>query len=246
MKKPTSTKNDGPVIHLIPREVISISIFILLSTALIIWCFTIVYQKIEAFQFQESVNWENQYKYDLDAVPSWFWYKSDSKQLLTIKEIDDKAKTNLLNLYPADILGYAAYKSAIDELAFKTNQNTSSLSYLWTLLLGSLAAMIGAQLRTIYRFIQRACYFKNLDAKIWWPWYVFRPLEALILGAMVVLLSEVNLLNFKVDETSNLFWIGLAALAGFGAPDVIRRLKMLSKTIFGFEEENEKIRTNKE
>ncbi len=227
------TKKDKPPVRLIPKEVISLSVLIILTTGIIIWCFASVYQKIESFEFQETVNWENRYEYDLETSPTWFWYQEEKQQILAIKQIDDEAKVNLLNLYAADSLGYATYKGAIDELAFKTNQSTSTPSYLWTLLLGSLAAMIGVQLRTIYRFVDRACYEKDLNAIIWWPWYVFRPLEAFILGALVILLAQVNLLNIEVGDASNLFWIGLAALAGFGAPDVIKRLRMVSKTLFG-------------
>ena len=153
-------------------------------------------------------------------------------KLVTLKVIDDTTKTNLLSLYNRDSLGFDSYKNAIEELSFAT-QELPKPSYLFTLLIGGLAAVLGVQIRTMHRFVLRACYVRDLDYSVWWPWYVMRPLMGFLLGCAVVLLAEVNLLNIQTDNPSLFFWIGLAILTGFGAPDVVDRLYLVSKTLFG-------------
>ncbi len=151
---------------------------------------------------------------------------------MTLKAIDDSTKVKLLTLYSKDSTGFDAYKNAIEELSFAT-QEVPKPSYLLTLLIGGLAAVLGVQIRSMHRFVLRACYVQDFDLSVWWPWYVMRPVMGFLLGCAVVLLAEVNLLGIQTDNPSLFFWIGLAIITGFGAPDVVDRLYLLSKTLFG-------------
>ncbi|MBK8564539.1 MAG: hypothetical protein IPN76_14700 [Saprospiraceae bacterium] len=152
--------------------------------------------------------------------------------------IDDDGKEKLLGLYNPDSTGFNSYKIAVEELTFHSN-TLPKPSYLLTLLIGGLAAVIGVQIRTIHRFVYRACYVQDMNIHVWWPWYVMRPIIGFLLGCTVVLLAQVNLLTVTGDKSSLYFWIGFAVLAGFGTPDVVDKLHQLSITLFGTKSSNE-------
>ncbi len=219
-----------------PKHVLLMASYIFVVTILIVGAFTYFFKQSENKQVVEAVTWKNEAKQVLKSGPVWFSY-DDSVKLLKVKGIiDDSTKIQLLALYPADSAGFDAYRSAIDLLAFRTQTSNNQPSYLLMLLLGGLAAMIGVQIRTIYHFLDHACYKKNFDAVTWWPWYVVRPWVGFLLGAAVILLAEVNLFSVSNAQSSQIFWIGFSILTGFSTPDVIRRLGKASEAIFGIDD----------
>lgn len=219
-----------------PQHTLYMTIYILIFTALIVISFVSAYRKTEKLQVLETVPWSNETQYTLKSGPVWFGYDEDAKLLKVNGIINDSIKKQLLELYPSDSTGYASYQRAIDWLAFKTQTSQSKPSYLYILLLGGLAAMIGVQIRTIYHFLDHTCYKRDFDAKIWWPWYVVRPWVGFLLGAALILLAEVNLFTVANSQSSQIFWIGFSILAGFSTPDVIRRLGKASEAIFGIDD----------
>lgn len=230
--QPLSVKNPPKVV-----EVVGISLFIVVSTIIAVWLFANVFQRIESYRLKTEVKWENKADYQLDAGPAWFLYRQNEDVLVAIQAVDDAAKETLLKLYDQDSVGYPAYQNAIEELAFET-QNAPKPSYLLTLLIGGIAAVIGVQIRTIHRFLLRACYAYDLNIKIWWPWYVMRPVVGFLLGCAVILLAQVNLITIAHEDSSVFFWIGLSILAGFGTPDVVDRLHKVSETLFATSNNN--------
>lgn len=230
-KQRNKSNNDLKVIPT-RKALVTTSVFLALSTFLVIGLVAWAFNKVNSYEVRKEVKWENNTNYLLEAGPTWFAYKQKEDKLVTLRIIEDSTKAELLSLYPKDRLGFDDYKNAIEELSFAT-QEAPKPSYLLTLLIGGLAAVLGVQIRSIHRFVLRVCYVKDFDLSIWWPWYVMRPVMGFLLGCAIVLLAEVNLLSIQTDNPSLYFWIGLAILTGFGAPDVVDRLYMLSKTLFG-------------
>ena len=68
----------------------------------------------------------------------------------------------------------------------------------------------------------------------WWPWYFVRPFLAFLVGVLIVILIKSDLMTSsqRAGSDGSLWWIGLAALAGFGLEDSLDRLRVLSKTLF--------------
>lgn len=231
----TKQKNKGnDDLKVIPtrKALVTTSVYLALSTFIVIMITAWAFNKVNSFETKREVYWENKTNYPLEAGPTWFAYKQKEGKLVTLNMIEDSTKAELLSLYARDSSGFEGYKNAIEELSFAT-QEAPRPSYLLTLLIGGLAAVLGVQIRSIHRFVLRVCYVKDFDLSIWWPWYVMRPVMGFLLGCAIVLLAEVNLLGVQTDNPSLYFWIGLAILTGFGAPDVVDRLYMLSKTLFG-------------
>ncbi len=225
-----------PQVSINSQHVLYMTLYILIFTGLIVAAFVHFYKLSEARQVMESVSWNNEKQQALRSGPVWFGYDEQARLLKVKGVIDDTVKMQLLKLYPSDSSGYASYQGAIDLLAFKTQTSANKPPYLLVLVLGGLAAMIGVQIRTIYFFIDHACYKKDFDAKTWWPWYVVRPWVGFLLGGALILLAEVNLFSVANAQSSQIFWIGFSILAGFSTPDVIRRLGKASEAIFGIDD----------
>lgn len=233
---PKDNAQENPPTTSNPGHVLLMTLYILFFTALTVILFVHFFKQTETKQIVEEVSWSNERNYTLRSGPAWFGYDEQAKRLRIKGVIDDSIKVTLLKLYHPDSIGFAAYQRAIDALAFKTQTSTSKPSYLLILLLGGLAAMIGVQIRTIYHFLDHACYKKDFNAVIWWPWYVVRPWVGFLLGSTLILLAEVNLFNVANAQSSQIFWIGFSILAGFSTPDVIRRLGKASEAIFGIDD----------
>ena len=126
-----------------------------------------------------------------------------------------------------------SYYDAINELAYISNAMLET-SLMYLLLLAGLGGSLGVQIRSISNFIGVACIKNQLDIKRWWPWYALRPLLGFLLGVLIVILVKARL--FLMNESapeSNLWWLGLSVLVGFGASDFTERLRLLSHTLFG-------------
>ncbi|MEZ4961981.1 MAG: hypothetical protein R2830_19290 [Saprospiraceae bacterium] len=77
------------------------------------------------------------------------------------------------------------------------------------------------------------------------PFLYEAPVIGFLLGGAIILLAQVNLFTVANAQSSDLFWIGLSVLVGFGTPDVVDRLHKVSETIFGAnEKENPPAKTN--
>lgn len=132
-----------------------------------------------------------------------------------------------------------SYREAIDRLAFDSAA-AAGLEHqlLWLLLLGAVGGLLGVQLRSVSNFVGVVCIKDSFDFKRWWPWYVLRPVLGLLVGLLVVVLIKADLFTLETEpaEAGNLWWLGLAVLAGFGAEDFVLRLRLISHTLFGVAE----------
>lgn len=130
-----------------------------------------------------------------------------------------------------------SYREAIDQLAFDSTENLEA-PLLWLLLLGAVGGLMGVQLRSASNFIGVVCIKNDFDLTRWWPWYVLRPVLGLFVGLLVVVLIKADLYTLETGSatTGNLWWLGLAVLAGFGAEDFVLRLRLISHTLFGVSE----------
>lgn len=97
-------------------------------------------------------------------------------------------------------------------------------------------AFIGSMVRVIYDFVGHCCYTEKFDFKIWWPWYIFRPLLGFILGAIFVIIFDKSLFESTSNGISKFPFI-LSFITGFAVTDAITFLRELSKKIFGIDKD---------
>ena len=220
-------------IHLKTNELIGLAIGIIALTFLIVWAFYYAYNKLEGYNVDIEVEWPNSNDILLENSPHWFLH--DSATIKTLKQIDAQDKLLLLSLLEKDSLIYPAYSKAIDKLTFISNK-ASRIPFSLILIIGGISAVIGVQIRTMFDFVGRACYKKNIELKVWWPWYVVRPFLGFLVGGVVIVFIEASILKSAINyNVSNLFLVGVTVLAGFGVTDVVDLLRKLSKKIFGTE-----------
>ena len=126
-----------------------------------------------------------------------------------------------------------SYWAALDQLAFLSNQQMGGM-LISLLLLGGVAGVLGAQLRSLGSFIGHACYTNRLDMVIWWPYFLLRPFTGFLLGIVVVIVVQAGLLAAgSGTPSSTMWWASIAFLAGFGDTEFTERLRQLTKTLFG-------------
>lgn len=172
----------------------------------------------------------------LRLYPDWFYYDSNCDSLYLSKVIGKDEKEQLLNLISADDTSFADYKSAIDELAFKASQN-GRLSASLLLIICGIIAILGVQARTMWNFIGRVCYKKGVDMNTWWPWYALRPLIGFIIGIVIFLIWDLDLLNLGNNDKGNLnYLLFVGFLSGFAIQDVIEFIRKVAKKIFSPQE----------
>jgi hypothetical protein len=128
---------------------------------------------------------------------------------------------------------FTSYREAVDALAYSSASNDGTL-IASLLILGGFAGVIGVQVRSITNFVGHACFKKDIDLAIWWPYYLLRPVTGFVLGAILVIVVQAGIFR-SLDDTANttLAWVSLAFLAGFGEEEFSQRLRLLSKTLFG-------------
>ncbi|MGD0279886.1 MAG: hypothetical protein ABSC11_11330 [Smithella sp.] len=183
-----------------------------------------------------SVSFKNNNKFHLKLYPNWFFYDSKYDSLYLSKVINRDEKEQLLNLIPENAPFFADYKSAIDELAYKASQQQGKFSASFLLILCGIMATIGVQTRTMWNFIGRVCYKNGVDMNIWWPWYVLRPLIGFIVGIIISIIWDLDLLNLgnNKEKLNCVLFVGF--LAGFAIQDVIEFLRRIAKKIFSSSE----------
>lgn len=177
------------------------------------------------------VSWDNPNKIQLDAgeAPVAFWYNKPERLLVHRGQIDIATKKQLSKLAAND----QSYQRAIGKLTFDSSAKSSRV-FFWILVVGGLGGVLGVQVRSLFDFIGHTCYKGSLDINLWWPWYVLRPVLGFLLGFLVLGLVQGEILQVGEGRGTNIYWwIGLAILAGFGASDVIAKLRLVSKTLFG-------------
>lgn len=190
----------------------------------------------DTFTRETRVDWHAPDGATLKSGPTAFWYDENKGQLVYQGVLDDKHKFELLNLLVSDKSDPAlskGYWTAIDKLAYQSNSIGDRL-LINLLFLGGLAGMLGVQLRSLINFVGNACYSKNLDLILWWPYYVIRPFTGFILGAILVTVVQGGYFTLgSGPPVTSLAWGGIAFLAGFGEQEFSQRLRQLTKTIFG-------------
>jgi hypothetical protein len=77
---------------------------------------------------------------------------------------------------------------------------------------------------------------KSMNMKVWFFWYLYRPLQGGVLALILLTLVKSNLLVFDADggfEISSYYtMIGVGFLAGFGAHDLIHKIQEIIQVIF--------------
>lgn len=221
------------------KQKILLFVFLLTSTVVILVCWCGVLKQLEAQLLAEhKVPWIAPASSVLKSGPPAFTYDRGSNLLCFKGTIDAQTKKELASLLVTEGTSNPAefaqtYSDAIGRLAYAATDSGARTVYL-LLLLGGLSAMLGVQLRSIVNCMYVICYKRALDALLWWPWYVFRPLAGFLIGFTVVLLVKAEVL-FKGEAAAvgSLWWAGVALLAGFGASEFAERLRLLSQTMFG-------------
>ena len=179
-----------------------------------------------------SVKWKNEASVTLEPGPSTFWYDKQNHVIWHVGTISDERKQKLLGLSKTNDL---SYRDAIEDLAFSSNTR-SYTAFRWLLLLGGVSGILGVLIRSTWDFVGNTCYKNTLDVVRWWPWYVVRPLTGFLLGVLVIVLVQTDFLtNINQQSSDSLWWAGLATIAGFGSSDMLTRLRLVSKAIFGVE-----------
>lgn len=126
-----------------------------------------------------------------------------------------------------------SFEFAIGDLAYRATRQNDLLPTL--MLLAGLAGAVGAQLRSASSFVY-ACKKDYLDVRLYWPWYLLRPLIGFVVGVIVVVLVKGGL--FMASDSSattqvDMWWLGLAIIVGFGSEGFTDKLYLIGKTIFG-------------
>lgn len=180
-----------------------------------------------------SVQWLNKGQVELNNYPNWFLYDKKNNRIETKATIDEKMKFELQKYYPEhDSVNFSYFKDAVDKLAFKSND--IGADYFWLLLLVSgLAAVVGVLIREILDLIYHYCYQNDLDFRMWWPWYLLRPIVGFMVGIIIILFSGTNLLMATPETKNATYLIALAIVAGIGVEDVMFKIRKISQVVFG-------------
>jgi hypothetical protein len=208
-----------------------------LCVIVVVWAWSVI--EVDRHLHNETrIAWTVPDSRVLLSGPPNFWYDPDRHELAYVGTMDAKQKSELLSLFPieageksTDIP--AAYRAAIDALAYKANQNLYG-ALLALLALGALSGAMGVQLRSFTAFVGNSCYTQKLDVTVWWPYYVVRPFTGLILGIVVVVIVQAGFLAVGNGPPSGtLWWVSVAILAGYSDDEFTQKLRQLSKAIFG-------------
>ncbi|WP_140466383.1 hypothetical protein [Hymenobacter nivis] len=221
------------IIFFLQKGKIFLSIYILTLSVLSIYEFRETYLKLNSFSLESKIS--NVDSLDLKPYPTWFYYDKTNKKIFTSKILSDSNKYQLLRLVVNNHKSYINFSDAVNKLAYQSNLKKPDL-FVSLLLLTGWAAVIGVQIRTIFDFIGNVCYTKNLIITVWWPWYILRPILGFIIGSLVVFLTKSHLLNTTVTE-ENFTYITISTIAGFGIVEVVMKLRLISKALFGSDDD---------
>lgn len=209
-------------------------------TSILIFYFLETRKKLDNAKTCYSVFWKNTDSTEIKSGPNWFLYDCKSDSIKSLKSISELEKSQLLNLASNAKNNCDSFNKAIDLLSFKSNSENNG-SYYLLLIISSICGAIGVQLRTINNFIGVACFKNDFNYKVWWPWYVLRPLIGALIGSILFTLVDGNLYSTPTEAGySQTLIIAMSILAGFGSEDFLNLLRNLSKRFFGTQKGEEK------
>lgn len=212
------------------------AVFIGLTTTLSLAIFSVVHNRITAEIRPFSIQWQSKDTINLKNGPEWFFYDQKKGTLNSLQSISEKDKSLLTALLTKDEKNgkiYQSYSLAIDELAYVSNEGQGRSGYCWIILLYCMTGVIGVQLRTINNFVGNACFKKEFNFDIWWPWYMLRPLLGFITGGVVFLLIDGKLFyaSTMLNGLSPVV-VALAFVSGFSCDDFFGMVRRISQRVF--------------
>lgn len=170
--------------------------------------------------------------YNIELVgesPSWF--KIDSTTIHTNKAITDEEKQILLSLVVREDSVYQTYYRNIDELVYKSNNDTTN--YCALLLLTLCFITMGCVARSFYDFIGHCCYKDGQDMVKWWPWYVYRPLIGVPIATFLIVAARTAIFSNIFTTRDLCTYLVISFLAGFSMMEFLKMLRRVSKNLFG-------------
>lgn len=236
---------------------------VLLVTVLVFMCWRLLYEKAQKYMTDDyKASWAKPDDVSIRAnSTTTFWYDPAKKELVHRGPIDVKEKQVLQGLAkvirpPAGAKADAAkkagagaagatddevrldsYLAAIDDLTYKSNKEYSKY-FLCLLALAGLSGVLGTQIRSLSNFVFIATRReKQLDIRVWWPYYVVRPVTGFLLGLLAVLLVEAKLYvpDTQALPSGTVWWMGIAMLIGFASEEFGQRLRLTAQALFGKE-----------
>jgi Co/Zn/Cd efflux system component len=217
------------IILLVQKGRIILALLILMFSIFSMYMFTHAYKQLNSFKVESR--WEYKDTVSLKSYPVWFYCDRSNSKMYASKVLSDSNKYLILGLIEKKHKAYNSFSESVNRLVYLSNQSKTSL-FIYLLLLSGWSGVIGVQIRTIFDFIGRVCYLKNLVITVWWPWYLLRPLMGFIVGGLIVFLSTSHLLNTSIVNEDKSY-IAVSTIAGFGVVEVIKKLRLISKTLFG-------------
>ncbi|MCA9122699.1 MAG: hypothetical protein H6822_20745 [Planctomycetaceae bacterium] len=250
---PTPTVVEAEVAHpATDKQKITLAVLLLLWTIVSLFLAGMALERLQAVTMADiTVEWRRESEVKLTPGPVGFRYirsndcKAESDQLVIMGPMSDEMRLKLVALFPAataippeDATRYEkdvkSYLAAIDDLATASirliNQNILAL-----LLLGGCCGMVGVQLRSMWDFVRNVCFKEppQLDVVTWWPWYVMRPLIGFVLGMLAISMIMSGFLEIdNQNPRSNVWWLSITALVGFGASEFMSRLRLVVAALF--------------
>lgn len=198
-------------------------------------------QKIQELLSTEfSVFWKMPSYTELKSGSILLHYHQSNNSIKHIGPISQVEKEKILTLITSSSKkeqdnkkAVQEFTSAIDELTYQSNLKNREISGL-TLLLGGIIGLIGAMVRSMNNFIGVACFKRELNLTVWWPWYILRPFIGVVLGSLIITMSQSNFFFSSEAVAKNIFWWASASfIAGFGSSDFLEKLRLISQTFFG-------------
>lgn len=192
------------------------------------------------------VKWLNRGNAELTSYPSWFLYDMNAQQIRTRAVIDEKMKMELVKSFPmrSDSANFVEFRQAVEKLAFQS-VDLKDRNYWLLLMVSGLAAVVGVFIREILDLIRHHCYEKDLNFRIWWPWYFLRPFVGFMFGIVVVLFSGTQLLFASGSDSNETYLIAIAIIAGISVEDVMLKIRRVSMVMFSNNPDPSPPETNK-
>lgn len=162
--------------------------------------------------------------------PSWFKFETES--IHTNKAILDSDKQVLLSLVSHEDSLFQSYYKDIDNLTYKSNNDTSNY---WVLILLTLCFItLGCIARSFYDFIGHKCYrAEGQDMIKWWPWYVFRPVIGVPIATFLIVAARTSMFSNIFTSRDLCTYLVISFLAGFSMMEFLKMLRRVSKGLFG-------------
>lgn len=119
------------------------------------------------------------------------------------------------------------------------------------LLGGAFYAARGLYRRLTSDGTQRTVEFEDrFDVKVWFFWYIFRPLQGGVLAVIILSLLNAGFVGFsnvnEPDLQSLYFQISLGFLVGYGTHDVLKKIDEIIKVTFSTSKKNDSMNVIKE